>query len=233
MTNNLIAVHHGTAYSAEYVLRLWQGARRNSAQGFDFYLFTDNVKQHPQDLGWNFIKLPNHSHISGFKPWWYKIEIFNRQHPLTGNNLYVDLDVVTVGNIDCFWNYSEEFVICHDFNRAFSKSINYCNSSVMGWRNQNMHFLYSKFAENMQHTVHRYRGDQDYIYDETKNSQLWWPRQWAMSWKWEIKHGGQLEPHGRYRSVEPYVIPEDTRLIVCHGNPNPHEIPELASFWNK
>jgi len=96
-----------------------------------------------------------------------------------------------------------------------------------------MHFLYSKFAENMQHTVHRYRGDQDYIYDETKNSQLWWPRQWAMSWKWEIKHGGQLEPHGKYRSVEPYVIPEDTRLIVCHGNPNPHEIPELASFWNK
>ena len=50
MTNNLIVVHHGTAYGPEYVLNLWQGARKHSRTGFNFYVFTDNIKQHPQDL---------------------------------------------------------------------------------------------------------------------------------------------------------------------------------------
>lgn len=231
--NNLICVHSGTAYGPEYVLNLWRGARRNSQRGFEFHVFTDNVKQHPQDLGWHFVKLPDWSQINGFKPWWYKLEIFNYQHQLEGNNLYVDLDVVVINNIDCFWDYSDQFCICQDFNRAFSKNISSCNSSVMSWRNNSMSHLYSKFAENMQFTVHKYRGDQDYIHDETKNSQTWWPTQWAMSWKWEILHGGQIHPHGAYRSPEPYIIPDDIRLIVCHGKPNPHEIKELLPFWHK
>lgn len=231
--NNLICVHSGTSYGPEYVLNLWQGARRNSRDGFDFYVFTDNIKQHPQDLGWNFVKLPDWREINGFKPWWYKLEIFNYQHQLEGKNLYVDLDVVIVNNIDCFWKHSEDFCICQDFNRAFSNNIGSCNSSIMSWHNNSMSYLYSKFSENMQYIVHKYRGDQDYIQDETKNSQIWWPREWAMSWKWEILHGGQLRPHGEYRSVEPYIIPDDTRMIVCHGKPNPHEIVELYGFWNK
>ena len=82
MTNNLIVVHHGTAYGTEYVLNLWQGARKHSRTGFNFYVFTDNIKQHPQDLGWNFIKLPNYGNIDGFKPWWYKLELFNSANSL-------------------------------------------------------------------------------------------------------------------------------------------------------
>lgn len=233
MKNNLICVHSGTAYGSEYVLNLWQGARRNSYKGFDFYVFTDNVKQHPQDLGWNFIKLPDWSHNNGFKPWWYKLEIFNCQHQLEGKNLYIDLDVVVVNNIDCFWEYSDEFCICQDFNRAFSNNIGGSNSSIMGWKNSSMNGTYNKFTENMQHIVHKHRGDQDFIQEQTIKNHTWWPREWAMSWKWEIKHGGQRSPHGPYHSVEPYIIPDNTKLVVCHGRPNPHEIPELQEFWHK
>ena len=233
MRHNLIVVHSGTAYGAEYVLNLWHSARRHCRRNFNFYVFTDNVAQHPQDLGWNFIKLPNWQHINGFKPWWYKLEIFNYQHQLEGKNLYIDLDVIVVNNIDCFWDYADEFCICQDFNRAFNKNIQYCNSSVMGWNSNSMSFLYTKFASDMQKIVHQYRGDQDYIHVETAATQKWWPTEWAMSWKWEILHGGQLQPQGKYRSIEPYIIPDNARLIVCHGRPNPHEIPELQSFWNK
>ena len=234
MTNNLIVVHHGTVYGPEYVLNLWQSARQHSRTGFNFYVFTDNIKQHPQDLGWNFIKLPNYGNIDGFKPWWYKLELFNSANAVQGNNLYFDLDIIIINNIDDFWNWQpNEFRICQDFNRAFSKNTSYSNSSVMAWQDNSLDWLYRKFTQNMQHTVHKHRGDQDFIHAETKNIIKWWPREWAMSWKWEIKGGGMLRPRGEYRTDHPYIIPENTRLIVCHGSPNPHEITELQAFWHK
>jgi hypothetical protein len=233
MTNNLIVVHSGTAYGSEYVLNLWRGARRNTRVGFNFYVFTDNIDQHPQDLGWRFVKLPVWS-VGGFKPWWYKLEIFNYRHQLEGNNLYIDLDTVIVNNIDDFWQYRpDQFRVCQDFNRAFNKHISWCNSSVMAWPGNSMSDLYNKFTENMQYIVHKYRGDQDFIHDQVNTTQIWWPHEWAMSWKWEIKNGGLPAPNGQYRSVEPYTIPDDTALIVCHGQPKPHSIDELQQFWNK
>lgn len=234
MPTNLICVHHGTEYGPEYVINLWKSARRNSRTGFNFYVFTDCVKQHPQDLGWNFIKLPDYSNINGFKPWWYKMEIFNKENGIVGDNLYFDLDVVVVNNIDNFWKYkSTEFRICHDFNRKFSKHVAYSNSSVMAWQDSSLDWLFKKFTAKMQDIVRKYRGDQDFIHAELKHELNWWPTEWAMSWKWEIKGGGITAPHGKYCTTHSYVIPVDTRLLVCHGKPNPHEIPELHHYWNK
>lgn len=231
---NLICVHHGSAYGPEYVVNLWKSANRHSTKKFNFYVFTDNIKQHPQDLGWNFIKLPDYSNVKRFTPWWYKLEIFNDANGIFGNNLYMDLDVVVVGNIDDLWDWnSAEFRICHDFNRAFSRNISQSNSSVMAWRDSSLDWLYKEFALNMQQTVDKYRGDQDLIHAKVKNNLIWWPRDWTMSWRWEIKQGGLDKPHGKYRSEDAYVIPNTTKIIVCHGKPNPHEIDELCSFWHK
>lgn len=234
MKNNLICVHSGTAYGPEYVLNLWRSARQHSQRGFDFYVFTDNAKQHPQDLGWNFVKLPDYSNFKGFKPWWYKLEIFNSANNIVGNNLYYDLDVVIINNIDDFWNWMPaEFRICQDFNRQFSKKVSHCNSSIMGWKDSSLDWLHKKFSSNIQGIVKDHRGDQDFIQAECKDQFVWWPTEWAMSWKWEIKGGGMNRPHGEYLSEYPYIIPVDTRIIVCHGHPNPDDIPELQCFWHK
>ena len=234
MTYNLICVHHGNAYSANYVLNLWKSANQYSTKDFNFYVFTDNIKQHPQDLGWNFIKLPDYSNIARFTPWWYKLEIFNDLNGIYGNNLYMDLDVIVVNNIDEFWDWnSAEFRICHDFNRAFNKNVNLTNSSVMAWKDSSLDWLYKKFTGNMQGIVNKYRGDQDLIHAELKDNLVWWPTEWAMSWKWELKCGGLTKPHGDYRNKSGYNIPVSTKIIVCHGKPNPHEIDELSLLWHK
>lgn len=231
---NLICVHHGNAYGPEYVLNLWKSAKNHSTKNFNFYVFTDNIEQHPQNLGWNFIKLPDYSNIENFLPWWHKLEVFNHSHRIIGNNLYMDLDVVMVGNIDELWDWqSSKFRICQDFNRAFSKNISQSNSSVMAWKNSNIDWLYKYFSLNMQHVVDNYRGDQDLISSKLSDDLTWWPREWTMSWKWEIKKGGLTKPRGDYLSNQLYIIPESTKIIVCHGSPNPHEIPELQCFWHK
>lgn len=231
---NLICVHHGTAYGPEYVLNLWKSANQHSTKNFNFYVFTDNIKQHPQDLGWNFIKLPNYNNIERFNPWWYKLEIFNDLNGIYGNNLYMDLDVVIVDRIDDFWNWEPaEFRICHDFNRAFNKNIKQSNSSIMAWKDSSLNWLYNEFTLNIENIIKKFRGDQDLIHDKMKNNLRWWPTDWAMSWKWEIKNGGKPNPHGEYRSKEAYIIPNATKIIVCHGTPNPDQIPEIQCFWHK
>jgi len=232
---NLICVHHGNAYKPEYVMNLWKSVNQHSTKTFNFYVFTDNIKQHPQDLGWNFIKLPNYSNKVKFKPWWYKLEIFNDLNGVFGNNLYMDLDVVIVNKIDHFWDWEPaEFRICHDFNRAFNRNISMSNSSIMAWKDSSLNWLYNEFTANMDSIIIKYRGDQDFINDKMKNNLRWWPGNWAMSWKWEIKNGGKPSPSSPYRrSDAPYILPKDTKIIVCHGKPNPHEIPEMQCFWHK
>lgn len=233
MKQNLICVHSGESYGPEYVLNLWKGATVNSSIDFDFYVFTDNIDQHPRDLGWNFVELPIWS-FAGFKPWWYKMEIFNHQHCPAGNNLYIDLDTIIVNSIDDFWQYyPDEFCICHDFNRAFSKNINWSNSSVMSWSGCSMSWLYNMFLNDMKNIIRSYRGDQDFIHAHTQQNQKWWPAEWAMSWKWEVKRGGLQTPAGKYRSENDYIIHPNTKIIVCHGSPNPHEIKELSEYWHK
>lgn len=234
MKNNLICVQSGGQYSQQYVMNLYKGARAFSQHNFDFYVFTDNIKQHPQDLGWKFIPLPNWSWLNGFNPWWYKLEIFNPQHNIQGNNLYVDLDVVICNDIDPFWKFiNGNFCILQDFNRAFNPRIGYCNSSIMGWQNNTAQDLYFKFAESMQEQIKAHRGDQDFIQAELKKKTIW-PVEWAMSWKWEVKHGGKTHPYKEYKMPKvPYILSPHTKIIVCHGKPNPHEIPELSHIWNK
>lgn len=223
MKRNLICVHHGNAYDENYVKYLWAGVRRNTLVDFDFYVFTNDTDKYPQNYGWKFIKLPIWPDVINLKPWWYKMEIFNSQHQLEGSNLYIDIDTVVVGDVECFWNWKvEQFRICHDFNRAFHKNIQLSNSSVMGWHGSSMDWLYKKFSQTKQYYINKYRGDQDLIHAETKNGkQTWWPREWAMSWKWEIAKGKKN-----------YNLDPDTKIMVFHGSPNPHEVEQVKEFWH-
>lgn len=231
MNHNLVCVHWGQAYSADYVLNLWQAARRHSGRGFNFHVFTDQAQQHPQDLGWKFHIL-QHRTISGMRPWWYKMEIFNAQQGLNGKNLYLDLDVVIVNDIDKFWEYQpNDFCICHDFNRAFNPKFPYSNSSVMFWPDHSQQDLYQQFIENPVRIVRKYRGDQDFIHDQCGSKLQWWPRQWAMSWKWEVYRGGKTSPHGSYLSDQQLVLDPDTSVIVFHGSPKPHQVADVSTLW--
>jgi len=213
MAYNLVCLHYGTLYGPEYVLNLWRRARQFTAYDFDFYVFTDNPTQHPQDLGWIFMTLPDWRVT---KPWWFKLDIFNN---LPGNNLYLDLDTVIVNRIDKFWDYKPStFRICQDFNRAMSTNIRFTNSSVMGWPGNSQLALYQRFVEDPVRYQREFRSDQDFIHAHAAE-ETWWPMLWAQSWKWEVQDLKNLAP--------------DTSIIVCHGKPDVHEVPELREIWDK
>lgn len=203
-------------------------------KNFAFHVFTDDDQHIPRVPGIQFHRLPNWR-VPHARGWWFKMEIFNSAHNLIGRNLYVDLDVMITGDCKDMWNFNNpNFVICQDFNRAFIDSYKGLNSSVMSWTNSDMHWLYEKFQSDRDQNMAKHRGDQDYIQSEISKYSIW-PREWAMSYRWEIWRGGHK--NGRtseyHREESASIIPPDCRMVIFHGKPKPHEITEtaLSKFW--
>lgn len=232
--NNLICVKWGTLYGPEYVINLYNAAKRNSTKKFMFHVFTDNEDNLPRKPDWVFHRLPNWN-LGPNKAWFYKMEMFSNKHGLVGRNLYMDLDIIVTGNLDPFWDYHpDEFVICQDFNRVYIKNYRGINSSVMAWRDNTLNHVYDSFVTDRDRHVMKHRGDQDYLQEAIKDRHLW-PEQWAMSYRWEIWRGGIQGHRPSNYALEEHrsIVPPDCKLVVFHGRPKPHEIDEplLRSLW--
>lgn len=230
---NLIVVKWGHLYNAEHVINLYEGAKRYTSVPFNFYVLTDEIKDLPKDKGWHFIKLPEYN-VPKNRGWWYKMEIFNQQHPLKGKNLYIDLDTIIIKDLRIFWDLIliDGLYICRDFNRQFIPSYQACNSSVMGWSNNSLDYLFRKFSNKATDFMARYRGDQDYI-QHYADSKIFWPDDLAMSWKWECWRRGKIGSE-QYKSTKPQTfIKQDTRILVFHGNPKPEfcEDQRMIALW--
>lgn len=230
---NLICVKHGHLYSPEYVINLYEGAKRYTTLPFNFYVFTDDAKGLPTNQKWRFIKLPEWN-LSSNNAWWYKMEIFGQQHGIYGRNLYLDLDTIVVGSLQDFWNAieSDSLYICRDFNRQFIRNLNRANSSVMGWCDNRMDPLYRSFTADRKKNISRFRGDQDYI-DNYQKDIVYWENSWAMSWKWECWRGGCVTPTQYKNPTLRTVINPKTKVLVFHGKPKPNwcEDPHMIDLW--
>ena len=182
------------------------------------------------------IKLPNWN-LNGMRElWWYKLCIFDPNVEWTGRVLYMDLDTVIVNSIDKFWEYNaEKFCILQDFNRQFISHYHVSNSSIMCWT-PGLHTTAKMYAHYVAHRdQHRkqFRGDQDYVtawFKERADKLSWFPKDWAMSYKWEILHGGarvgglNIEyPRDYYNPEIDYYEPPELSIAVFHGKPDPQE----------
>lgn len=227
---NLIVVKWGKAYSPEYVINLYEGAKRYTSVPFNYYVFTDDTTGLPKDKNWQFIKLPNFETPPN-RGWWYKMEIFNQQHNITGHNLYIDLDTIIIRDLKIFWELilTDGLYICRDFNRQFLPSYQACNSSVMGWKNSSFDYAFRNFSSKAKEHMKKYRGDQDFIQHHV-GSRIFWPDDLAMSWKWECWRQGKIGSNNYKSDKLQTVIKQDTRILVFHGHPKPTECEDTRMF---
>ena len=101
---NFACVCYGDKYSLEYVQKLYNMVQRHSTYLHNFYCFTDHTN--PEQV----IKQPHHINFRKFplhdlQGWWNKMQLFHPNNGLTGDTLYMDLDVVILENIDDFFNH--------------------------------------------------------------------------------------------------------------------------------
>ena len=233
MIKNFVCVRTGNKYGTMYVDKLYNMVTRHS-NDIKFNVITDSKKDWRPEI--------NQIVVSPLFPtWWNKIHMFRDDIGLEGRVLFMDLDIVVIRNIDHLWDFEgDAFVIIQDFNRCRIPNYHVRNSSVMKFNaGQEVH-VWKKFLNDPQKIISQFRGDQDYMTSLFRQSPIW-PRDWIMSYKWEIG----LEPGEKKRSPHDkfvpekfhkvkYGLPSECAVIVMHGKPNPAEVekdPLIIDNW--
>lgn len=168
MTDNryVICMKWGTKYGAEYVNRLYNMVKRHLTLDFQMVCLTDdstgiddNVKCYPIPA----LNLPDNIPERG----WKKLTTFKpKLYDLKGTALFLDIDIVIVDNIDCFFTHQAQFddsvMIIRDWKKPWRMV---GNSSVYRFKvGQNTYpNLLSDFEQNFEKIRSEVRHEQAFF----------------------------------------------------------------------
>lgn len=222
---HFVCLKWGSKYPASYVNRLSRMVRRNFGLPMDFHCLTEDPGGLDPEIG----HLPlQTSDLRGF---WYKLMLFQRDFfGLQGDILFLDLDVVIVGNIDFLAELPGDFLIIRDWSRN-----RMWNSSVMRFKAGRYDFIWERFVAQKQHILASYNGDQEWIHacvPEAAN----WPADRILSYKKSLNSRAfpLLDRLGARRlglktpDRMDTPLPPDAAIIVFHGKPDPEDVAEHA-----
>lgn len=221
---HIVCLKWGDKYPAEYVNRLYRMVSKHLTLPFVFHCLTENT----QGLDEAIHVLPLQIE-PGLKGWWYKLQLFKDDfYGLSGQVMFLDLDVVILANIDALFQYHPEaFVIIKDL-----QSGKIYNSSVFKFRLGTQTHIWQRFLADKTRIMARMHGDQDWI-SECVNDAVLWPSGWVVSFKKEcnaraassygylgkfLRSRGWLLPKGE---AEP---PAGAKIVYFHGKPDPDDV---------
>lgn len=210
----ILCMKWGIKYGPEYVNRLYAMVTRHLRGPFRFVCLTDRnegVRTEVQCLPIPDLALPDGIPERG----WKKLTTFEASlHGLLGTALFLDLDVVIVDDIDCFFEQPGEFLIIHDWKRRWRIT---GNSSVYRFRLGAHADLLAEFRAKQTDVRRNFRNEQAFLSDwlHRQGKMSYWPEAWCRSFKY---HCIPRWP-GNYWYAP--TIPEGARILIFHGEVNP------------
>lgn len=222
---NIICMKWGDKFSADYVNILWAMVRRNITLDFQLVCCTDDpagirpevvIQPLPQ------LQLPSDAPERG----WRKLSVFAQGFSgLQGAALFLDLDVVIVGNIDGFFTQKGDFLIAPDSN---SRGRVQGNSSVFRFEVGKYPQILSHFEKNFAKISQQVRHEQAYLSQQMHRlGKLdFWDDSWVPSFKYRCC------PSWLKSWQQAPSIPKGAKIIIFHGLPNPPEaILGISGKW--
>jgi hypothetical protein len=227
----------GKKYPWRYVENLYSMLSRHSSQPIRLHVLTEPDRDVPAPFIKHELDLwpeVSHSNLS----WWYKMQLFDQKR-FDQPMMYFDLDIVIVDNIDWLWHCSSvrnQFYSVQDFRYLQRPHQRKINSSVMSWCPDIFYWVWEDFTrEDRSKIFASYAGDQDYL-DRVipLANQKFFDSDLIKSYRWQIQDGGW-----NFKKRVPFApgttrLDPNTRIVVFHGNPKPHEIssPLISKHWN-
>lgn len=209
----IICMKWGTRYGPEYVNRLASMVRRNVSRPTRLLCFTDDPRGISPDV--ETAPLPEITLPDRLR-WhtWRKISVW--QYPLadiTGDVLFLDLDLVIVGPLDPFFDFEPGRYVAIDNWTQRGQRVG--NTSVFRFTAGRHAHIYDDFERDPMAVLRRWRIEQQYISDSIPDM-AFWPRQWCVS----FKHS--LLPTWPLNFIMPARLPSDTKIVAFTGQPKPH-----------
>jgi len=220
--NQFVCMKWGTAYSADYVNRLYSMIARNTQQPFRLVCYTDStigIRSEVECFDCPEVHIPSPKRNRG----WRKISLWASTLPgLRGTVLFLDLDIVITGGLDEFFTYSPDtdFCVIHNWTHP-DRRIG--NTSAYRFTVGSHPEILNRFLDDYQRVLQDYPNSQTYVSSCLEQSIAFWPAQWCLSFK---RH---CVPSGVSRWFHEPVLPHGARLVAFPGRPNPHEA--LDGTW--
>lgn len=224
-TVNVVCFKFGKAYGPEYVNKLYHMCQRNISLPFRFVCLTEITDGLEPDI--EVLPLPDFEEPPPEYLWrclcWRKLALFDREfHDLKGKVLLLDIDLVIVDNIDCFFTFSDKLAMPQNWSkpgRLFGQG------SVISFDIGKYHHLLQKWRNDPASIYKKHDSEQNYIPEELGKENIdWFPVEWCRSFKDHCMPGGILNSF-----ISPTKIPEGAKIIVFHGHPKPPDA--IAGRW--
>lgn len=216
---NILCIKWGNKYGPEYVNKLYSMVKRNLTLPFRFVCLTDDGAGIDKDIEVKDIPMVGFKDFDERAPWsfghgWLKVTSFAKPlYDLVGPTLFIDLDVVIVDNIDCFFEPEGEFRVIKEWDKRDETG----NTSVYRFTIGAHPDLIEKLKENKDKELAKVRNEQEYVTSHlAKQGKLqYWPPGWCVSFK---RH---CMPKGISSWFKSAQIPEGAKIVAFHGKPNP------------
>ncbi len=213
-TRYIFCMKWGTLYGAEYVNRLHSMVKRNLTLDFKMVCFTDDEKGIIDEV--DCYPIPEID-MPGNLPerMWKKLTTLKGDlYGLKGTALFLDLDVVIVDNIDCFFEADGDFRIIKDYNKQWRIT---GNSSVYRFEIGEHPYVFDYFVSNFDSIRKEHRNEQEYLTAaiHKKGKLQYWPTEWCPSYKYDCV---SRIPFAFWKKP---IIPEGAKVIIFHGEINP------------
>jgi hypothetical protein len=220
---NVVCLKWGARYEASYVNILFHSVSRHLARPFSFHCCTDDSRG--LDPSVQVIPFPDNPGIKrGWPDILVKLMVLRDGFGgLEGPTLFLDLDVVVMDDIGCFFDYKPgEYCIIHNWvNRRkmlMGRRPAVGNSSIFRFDAGRSNAVYEIFLEQMAQAEDRriFNTEQAFL-THAMGKVNWWPEPWVRSYKWDCR---PLFPLNLW--LTPQVTP-GCRILVFHGRPDPDE----------
>ena len=214
---NIVTIKWGQRYGANLVNELFRSCQNFCTQQFTFHCFTDDasgldvaIERHPLPE----IDLPEQYRWT----FWRKLSLFGDGLPVQGACLYLDIDVVIVGNIDSLferYNGKPRFIK----NWVGKKTMKHArfdkvNSSVVLFEaNRYKVDVLDTFYAAQQRILSEYPGDQGFLYDCLETDAEFFTPGICVSFK---KHCLPKFPLNLVLKAKP---PAGAAIVLFHGKP--------------
>ena len=157
---------------------------------------------------------------------WKKLSTLKSDlYGLKGRALFLDLEIVIVDNIDCFFDVDGEFRIIKD--HSWRKWRITGNSSVYRFDIGKHGYVFEEFVDKFDEIKKLHRNEQEYltqaIFDNGKLQ--YWDKSWCPSFKYDCVSRFPLAVWKKP------IIPEGAKIIIFHGEINPHQA--IIGGWGK
>lgn len=220
-TVNILCMKWGVKYGPEYVNTLYSMVKRHLTLPFRFICLTDNSDGFSEGI--ESFPIPKLDIPNGPERGWDKLTSFvSPFYDIQGKVLFLDLDVVIVDNIDCFFSHDAQFPIINDW--AIDGVVG--NSSVYRFESGAHANILDNFRKHHETIRKQHRNEQAYlshfVHDQGKLS--YWPTTWCQSFKYHCTQKNYIK-----QWLKAPELPEGTKIVIFHGNPNPPDAIEGRS----